>query len=195
MGYPVTIYDAKTGEFTMAELESTEKDDEAIRKYDIKARISENARPLTEAEVTRMLICLAINSLTVDDSTALRMTDFYPEWDAGQTYTAGFKVQHGGKLWRCLQAHTSQSSWEPSTATASLWEQICETHDGTLDDPIPYEGNMTLESGKYYIQDYVIYLCNRDTINPVYNALADLVGLYVEKVAMSASRATGAVQA
>ena len=39
---------------------------------------------------------------------------------------------------------------------------------------------MALESGKYYIQDYVIYLCNRGTINPVYNPLADLVGLYVE---------------
>ena len=37
-----------------------------------------------------------------------------------------------------------------------------------------------LESGKYYLQDYVIYRCTRDTINPVYNALADLVGIYVE---------------
>ena len=25
------------------------------------------------------------------------------------------------------------------------------------------------------------YRCTRDTINPVYNALADLIGLYVEK--------------
>ena len=41
---------------------------------------------------------------------------------------------------------------------------------------------MALESGKYYIQDYVIYCCTRDTINPVYNALADLVGLYVTEV-------------
>ena len=49
-------------------------------------------------------------------------------------------------------------------------------------DPIPYDGNMALEAGKYYIQDYVIYLCNRDTVNPVYNPLAELVGLYVETV-------------
>lgn len=182
MGYPVTVYDAKTGEFTMVELELTEKDDEAIRKQDIKARISENNRPLTESEVTRMLIAKQINSLTVDYNTALRMMEFYPEWGSGQTYTAGFKVQHRGKLWRCLQAHTSQEGWEPSIATASLWEQICEIHDGTLDDPIPYEGNMSLENGKYYIQDYTIYICNRDTGIPVYNALADLVGIYVEAV-------------
>lgn len=153
----------------------------AIEAEAARYEAAERTRPLTESEVSRLLIAQHINTLSVDDNTALRMLEFYPEWAAGQAYTAGYKVQHGGKLWRCLQAHTSQSGWEPSTATASLWEEICESHAGTKDDPIPYSGNMALESGKYYIQDYVIYLCNRDTINPVYNALADLVGLYVEK--------------
>lgn len=53
-------------------------------------------------------------------------------------------------------------------------------HDGTQYDPIHYDGNMTLESGKYYIQDYVIYQCTRDTGIPVFNPLAELVGIYVE---------------
>ena len=96
-------------------------------------------------------------------------------------YSTGYKVQYGGKLWRVLQAHTAQAGWEPEN-TASLWEQINETHAGTADDPIPYSGNMALESGKCYVQDYVIYICTRDTVNPVYNALAELVGLYVEIV-------------
>ena len=143
--------------------------------------IIERTRPLTAEEVTAMLIRQQINGLNVDDNTALRMREFYPEWAAGVDYATGYKVQHGGWLWRCVQAHTSQDGWEPENAP-SLWTEICETHGGTLNDPIPYSGNMALESGKYYIQDYVIYLCNRDTGNPVYNALADLVGLYVEKV-------------
>lgn len=84
-----------------------------------------------------------------------------------------------GRLWRCLQAHTSQDGWEPENAPA-LWEEICETHDGTLYDPIPYEGNMTMVAGLYYVQDGEGYLCNRDTVNPVYDALTDLVGIYVE---------------
>ena len=41
---------------------------------------------------------------------------------------------------------------------------------------------MALESSKYCSQDGAVYRCTRDTINPVYNALADLVDLYVEKV-------------
>ena len=145
-------------------------------------RIEENSRPFTVEEINAMLITQQINTLSVDDNTALRMKSFYPEWAANVAYAVGFKVQYGGKLWRCLSAHTSIVTWEPSTATASLWEQINETHAGNLEDPIPYDGNMALENGKYYIQSGEIYLCNRDTVNPVYNALADLVGLYVEVV-------------
>ena len=53
---------------------------------------------------------------------------------------------------------------------------------GSPHDPIPYEGNMALVIEKYYSQDGVTYLCNRDTINPVYNPLRELVGIYVEIV-------------
>ena len=143
---------------------------------------AERTRPLTAEEVTAMLIKQQINILNVDDNTALRMTTFYPEWAENIEYTTGYKAQRSGRLWRCLQAHTSQAGWEPSTATASIWEEICESHSGTLEDPIPYNGNMALESGKYYSQDGKVYRCTRDTGNPVYNALSELVGLYVEEV-------------
>lgn len=152
----------------------------ALQEAQAEYELNERTRPLTESEVSRMLITQQINTLTVDDNTALRMTEFYPEWASGQSYTAGYKVQRNGKLWRVLQAHTSQAGWEPENA-ASLWTEICESHAGTLDDPIPYSGNMALESGKYYMQDGKVYRCIRDTGNPVYNALSELVGLYVEE--------------
>lgn len=116
---------------------------------------------------------------SVDDNTALTVVNLHPLWAVGVSYAAGFKVQHGGKLWRCIQAHTSQEGWQPENA-ASLWEQINKTHSGTIDDPIPYDGNMALVNGLYYVQDDVVYLCTRDTVSPVYNALSDLVGVYVE---------------
>lgn len=161
--------------------EMTAEEIAAIEAEAAKFEAYERTRPLTAEEVTRLLIAKQINTMDVDDQTALRMTEFYPEWANGQDYTAGYKVQYSGKLWRCKDpGHTSQAGWEPSINTASLWEEICESHDGTLADPIPYEGNMALESGKYYIQDDVVYLCNCDTGQPVYNALSDLVGIYVE---------------
>ena len=140
---------------------------------------AEHARPMTMEEVVRLTISKTINAIDIADDTALRMVEFYPEWASGVAYTAGYRIQRSGKLWRCLQAHTAQTSWEPGNA-ASLWTEICESHDGTKYDPIPYNGNMALQSGKYYTQNNILYLCNRDTGQPVYNALAELVGLYVE---------------
>ena len=132
----------------------------------------------SEAMRYRQIIETAVQSLP--DSEALEAVTLYPDWAAGQDYPVGYKVQYGGALYKVLQAHTSQDGWEPENAP-SLWTEICESHAGTLTDPIPYSGNMALEAGKYYSQSGEVYLCTRDTVNPVYSALAGLVGLYVEK--------------
>lgn len=147
---------------------------------------AERSRPLSAEEVTTLLIRQQINTLEVDDNTALRMIAFYPEWNGliGQTVDkAGFRFTCGGKLYKTIPAnHTFQADWVPGVGTESIYTRIDETHDGTQYDPIPYDGNMALESGKYYIQDYVIYRCTRDTGNPVFNPLAELVDIYVEEV-------------
>ena len=84
------------------------------------AKAEEKSRHLTAEEVTAMLIRQQINGLTVEDNMALRMTEFYPEWAAGMDYATGYKVQHGGILYKCVQAHTSQADWTPD-ATPALW--------------------------------------------------------------------------
>ena len=145
---------------------------------------AERRRPLTTEEVTAMLIKQQINTLSVDDNTALRMVEFYPEWAdlIGKTVDkAEYKFQYEGKLYKTIPSnHTFQADWVPGAGTESLYTLIDEQHDGSRYDPIPYSGNMALENGKYYTQDCVTYLCNRDTGNPVYHALSALVGLYVE---------------
>lgn len=132
----------------------------------------------SEALNLRKHIENAVQSLP--DAAALEAVVLHPVWKAGIAYSVGYKAQHNGRLWRCRQAHTSQEEWEPENVPA-LWEELCETHDGSRYDPIPYEGSMALVSGKYYSQDGVTYLCNRDTVNPVYNPLRELVGIYVEQ--------------
>ena len=144
------------------------------------AEAEEKHRPLSSSEVQEMLVRQQINTLTVDDQTALRMVEFYPEWAAGTAYAAGDRLVYNGDLYKVLQAHTSQETWLPGAGTESLYTRIDEQHDGTKYDPIPYSGNMALDAGKYYSQSGKTYLCNRDTGNPVYHALAELVGLYVE---------------
>lgn len=165
-------------ECTDEEIDFAEKQ---FRLYEIE----ESRRPLTESEVSRMLITQQINTLIVDDNTALRMKTFYPAFTdiVGQKVKQDFKFTYADKLWRVEQPElTIEKHFAPGIGTESLYSEVNETHSGTLDDPIPYDGNMALVGGKYYIQSGVIYLCTRDTINPVYQPLADLVSLFVEVV-------------
>ena len=133
---------------------------------------------IEKARVLRTLIEKAVQSL--DDKDALECVCLYEKWSGnGQEYIENKKLRHNGKLWRVKKTHTSQPDWIPGVA-ASLFDEINETNAGTSDDPIPYNGSMALEKGKYYSQDVIIYLCNRDSGIADYNRLADLVGIYVE---------------
>ena len=123
----------------------------------------------------------AVQSL--DANAALTVVSLHPAWAAGVSYETGLRLKYGGKLYEVVTAHTSQADWIPGAGTESLYKRVNETNAGTLADPIPYEGNMALSEGLYYTQDGVVYLCTRDTGNPVYNALSELVGLYVEVAA------------
>lgn len=165
-------------EMTEDEITQLEKEQASFDAY-------EKTRPLTEHEVMSMLLTEQINTLEVDDTKALRMKAFYPAWAdvIGKTVKQGFKFTHEDKLYKTIQPElTIQEQYVPGVGTESLYAVIDETHAGTQEDPIPYNGNMALENGKYYSQNGVKYLCNRDTGTPVYNALADLVGIYVEVV-------------
>ena len=162
--------------------EMTEEELAAMQDAAAQAEAEEKRRPLSFSEVQEIMVRQQINTLSVDDATALRMVAYYPEWTAGTAYAVGDRLVYNGDLYKVLQAHTSQDTWQPGTGTESLYTRIDEQHDGTKYDPIPYSGNMALEAGKYYSQSGKTYLCNRDTGNPVYNSLADLVGLYVTEV-------------
>lgn len=162
----------------------TEDEISQIQSEQRKYEVYEKHRPLTPDEVNQMFIKSQINSVEIDDQTSLRMLDYYPTWQEliGQTVSQGFKFTYNGNLYKVIQSHTLSESWVPDNGTESLYTRIDEEHDGDVYDPIPYEGNMVLEKDKYYIQDGIIYKCTRDSINPLYNNLKDLINLYVEKV-------------
>ena len=137
---------------------------------------------MTRAEALKYRAAIERGAQSLNDATAVTVKKLYPAYAVGKAYAAGDKVIYDGELYRVLTAHTSQESWTPGVGTESLYVRIDEQHDGTKYDPIPYNGNMALENGKYYSQGGVRYKCIRDTGNPVYNALSELVGLYVEAV-------------
>lgn len=139
---------------------------------------SQEMRELANAIVT-------LRGLATDEQ-AVNAKVLYPTWEdlVARNFVAeesGYRFRYGSDLYKTIQANlTFAEQWVPGVGTESLYARIDETHAGTLADPIPYDGNMELFNGRYYSQNGVVYLCNRDTGAPVYHALADLVGLYVE---------------
>lgn len=132
-----------------------------------------------------------MNDMNLSATEALEVQSWYPKlyeterFKEGDTLAMNTKFQYDGKLWAARQTVVVSSVYPPSIDTAALYVEVTEDYvdgveQGTLENPIPYEGNMVLEEGKYYAQDGVTYLCTRDTGTPVYHALKDLVGLYVE---------------
>ena len=125
-----------------------------------------------------------INSLGLSDNDALKVKEWYPHWEdfIGKTIEVGFVTLYADNLWRARQTHTAMEIYPPSMDTAALYEVIVEGHEGTADDPIPFTPPMEIYADRYYIQDGIVYRCTRDSGMALSYNLADLVGLYVERV-------------
>ena len=60
---------------------------------------------------------------TLDDETALEVTDLFEPWQSGKAYAADDRVKYEELLYRCVQAHTAQDDWTPD-ATPALWTRV-----------------------------------------------------------------------
>lgn len=125
----------------------------------------------------------------LQDSVAMTAVELFPQWrqlvKEKQAAEKGFRFQHNGKLYRTEQpTYIFVEYYVPGAAgTESLFSVVDETHKGTKDDPIPYDKNMEIYNGLYYTQYEVLYLCIRDSGQPLYHDLSVLVGNYVEVIA------------
>ena len=60
---------------------------------------------------------------TADDQTAANAAELYPVWNETKVYAVGDRVRYDSILYKCLQAHTAQTTWTP-TAASSLWAKV-----------------------------------------------------------------------
>lgn len=125
-----------------------------------------------------------INRLNLTNNEALSVKEVYPTWESkiDKTIEQGYIVLYENNLWKARQTHTALLVYPPSIHTASLYEVIEVTHEGTKDDPIPYTPPMEIYKDKYYTQNNVLYLCTRDSGTALSHNLQDLINIYVSKV-------------
>ena len=77
---------------------------------------------MAQAQAIRASMDAAAVVLT--DAQAAAAPMIYRPWDGeGAAYVAGDRRLYGGYVYKCLQAHTSQSGWNPADAP-SLWAQV-----------------------------------------------------------------------
>ena len=120
------------------------------------------------------------------DADAVAVADLFLPWAAGVDYAVGDRRRFSDALYKCAQAHTSQTGWEPPNVPA-LGVVIDAGHAGTIDNPILSARGMEYEYGKYYLdpEDNKTYLCKRgeETGSIVlYYLPHELIGQYFEEV-------------
>ena len=60
---------------------------------------------------------------TADDETALIGKSLYPVWSSGISVSVNDRYQYNNKLYKCVQAHTTQADWTPDK-TPALWVEV-----------------------------------------------------------------------
>ena len=75
---------------------------------------------MTRNEAIRYRKIFLKESENLTDEDALKVPMLYPRWETETEYTAGDRIFYEKVLFKCVQSHTSQSSWTPDI-TPALW--------------------------------------------------------------------------
>ena len=107
-----------------------------------------------------------INDMDLSNSEANKVLEFYPHWEnyIGKSLEKGKKVQYNNKLYKVLKGLSNIVANHTPDVTASEYA-IVSNHDGTKDDPIPYEHMMLIEKDVYYTENGKLYIGIMDAPN------------------------------
>ena len=96
---------------------------------------------------------------TATDTEALDGIELFPVWKEDTAYEVGERKVYNGLLYKCLQAHTSQSSWTPIDAP-SLWARVLIRDPETIpeweqpESTNPYmKGDKVKHNSKIWVSD------------------------------------------
>ena len=62
-------------------------------------------------------------AVSLSDEVALTGIELFPKWKNETAYSIGDRGRYEDVLYKCVQAHTSQTSWTPDV-TPALWTRV-----------------------------------------------------------------------
>lgn len=93
-------------------------------------------------------------AVSLPDEDALNAPEMYPHWREYMTLVVNDRIYYHDKLYRVVQAHTTQAGWEPDITPALFtevakpgeihdWVQPTGAHDAyNKGDKVRFEGNV-----------------------------------------------------
>ena len=108
-----------------------------------------------KAQQLRALIERAIKNLT--DEEALTGIELFPHWNVDISYQVGDRFSYQDKLYKVVQAHTSQDDWKPDS-TPALYVEVA------LPGSIPVWAQPAGAHDAYQKNDKVYYPTENDSI-------------------------------
>lgn len=118
---------------------------------------------MTREKALQLRAMIEKASASLGDEDALEAVELFPAWAANTAYAADQRVRYDGRLYRCVQGHTSQAGWEPDK-TPALWTEVAKPGE------IPVWRQPTGAQDAYNKGDRVHY---PDADGPVYESIVD----------------------
>ena len=123
-----------------------------------------------------------INTMKLSNKEKNDVKEFYPNWEdyIGENLDEiGFIINYKNKLYEILQPVKPVLEHQTPDVVPANYGLVSE-HDGTKDDPIPYERMMVIRKDKYYTQNGKLYIGILDAPNGYDADLATLSTLVKE---------------
>lgn len=113
---------------------------------------------MTREHVYKLRDMLHKASISLSDEDAIEAVELFPKWVIGIDYVVDQRIRYENKLYRVVQAHTSQEGWEPPI-TPALWTEVAKPGE------IPVWKQPTGAQDAYMAGDKVHY---PEATDPVY---------------------------
>lgn len=112
---------------------------------------------------------LQTSSFSRFELSAMAKAHIFEVWQAGQTYTAGYRLEHEGVVYEVVQAVVAQDHQPPSAeGMLAIYRPLASAGsygmDGSKETPFEFIYGMDVHSGEYYTYDGKLWLAVGDML-------------------------------
>lgn len=164
-------------------IEITEKEVNEINKHTEVINDIDSLEKIDEYNYKVSVIPECINNIKMTNKEAIAHVSSFPKWETfinKNIDKVGFKVNYNDKLYEVLQPIKPVLEHQTPDLVPSNYGLVSE-HEGTKEDPIPYERMMVIRKDKYYTQNGKLYIGILDASNG-YDADLETLSTLVKEI-------------